>query len=95
MILHFLPVRMEATLTLERAGDTLIVNGTAHDFSAVPPDGTIPAETLDETWFAGPVRRDAQGLLSVTLRLPHGPDAPHAQRFPAALQVTQDGPVTL
>jgi hypothetical protein len=41
------------------------------------------------------VSRDADGLLTVPVILPHGPDAPEARRFPAPLLVTADGPVAL
>lgn len=95
MILHFSPIRMDDTLTVTRAGDVLTLNGEALDFGPLPPGGTLPRDVIASPWIAGDVTRDANGVLTVPLLLPHGPDAPEAVRFPEPLVVGGDGPVGL
>ncbi len=94
MHLTLIPVRHDTRLRAERQGDVLILNGTAHDFSALPDGGEIPPGALDCRWIPEPVRRVDGGLL-LSLLLPHGADAPAASRHPAPLILTQDGPVDL
>lgn len=38
------PMRRDASLQLERAGDLLVINGEAFDFSALPDGATLPME---------------------------------------------------
>jgi hypothetical protein len=57
--------------------------------------GVLAQGEMACAWIAGDVSRDADGLLTVPVILPHGPDAPAARRFPAPLLVTADGPVAL
>ena len=94
MQIAFSPVRRNETLTLHRAGDVLTINGEAFDFGPLPDGATLPREAIDSDWFAGPVER-IDGLLHLTLVLPHGPHAPEATRYPAPVVLTGDGPVAL
>ncbi len=94
MNLHFSPVRMDASLQIEREGDCLTLNGQPFDFSALAPGQMLPAEAITSDWFTGPVWRDGQEL-HVTLRLPHGPVPPNTVQTGLDLQVHQDGPVPL
>lgn len=94
MIIHFSPNYRDGTLTLERAGDTLIINGDPVDLS-----GVVEGEPLDwdeaydlHPMLAGPVAR-TDGVLSLTLTLPHGPNPSPAVAFPEPVTVTQDGPI--
>lgn len=88
------PIRSDAMLTLERRGDTLVINGEAFDFSDLPEGAMLPEGAVACNWLAGPVaRRD--GVLHLTLALPHGREAPREVLFPAPLTLTEDGPVAL
>ncbi|MFP4275259.1 MAG: hypothetical protein ACLFRU_09560 [Paracoccaceae bacterium] len=92
MQIRFSPVRRDAILTLERAGDTLILNGDPIDFSGIPDGATMPRDTIDSPWFAGPVAR-IDGELHLMLVLPHGARAPHDTLFPEPMTVVADGPI--
>ncbi|WP_209427529.1 DUF4376 domain-containing protein [Pararhodobacter sp. SW119] len=94
MRIAFSPIRRDGTLSLERAGDTLLLNGTAFDFAPLPEGAMLPPEAMDGDWFAGPVERIA-GVLHLALFLPHGRDAAEAARFPAPITVAVDGPIAL
>lgn len=88
------PVRMDEALTVTRQGDTLTVNGEIFDFSPLTDGATLPREAIKSDWFCGPAERDG-GELLVTLRLPHGANAPESTRFPLPLYMTADGAVPL
>jgi hypothetical protein len=92
MKIMFHPVRSETALSVERHGERLILNGTEVDFSDVRE--TTPADTFSSPWLVGDVHR-RNGVLEVGLILPHGPGAPDAVRFPDAVVLTGDGPVSL
>lgn len=94
------PIRMDATLSLHRAGDVLTVNGTPYDFGPLPEGGLLPRAAVGCDWLESDVRR-VGGELRLTLILPHGPipwpAPPEAQAvlFPAPIHVTTDGPIPL
>ena len=94
MHITFSPMRQTGTLALSRHGDILTINGEAFDFSGISEGARLPREAIASDWVAGDVHR-ADGILTVPLILPHGPDAPPEARFPAALTLELDGPVTL
>lgn len=94
MIINLSPVRMEETLTLDREGDRLYLNGELFDFGPLPDGATLPAVAISSDWFAGEVSRIG-GQLHLALRLPHGPNAPESTRFPIPITVKNDGPVEL
>lgn len=94
MRIDFSPVRMDEQLTLERRGDTLSLNGEEFDFGPLLEGATLPADAILSDWFLGPVDR-VDGSLSLTIRLPHGPNAPESTRFPTPIVVDEDGPVDL
>jgi hypothetical protein len=76
--------RLEAAVS----GEVLILNGEAHDLSAVASSAVI-----NSPWIGGLVQR-LSGVLHVPLILPHGATAPPETLFPVPLSVT-DGPVPL
>jgi len=88
------PQRRDDRLSLVRSGDVLTINGEAFDFAALPEGGTLPRDAVACDWLASDVTR-TEGVLHLTLILPHGVDAPQATLFPAALTLTGDGPVAL
>ena len=88
------PMRHDTPLMLERAGDVLTINGAIYDFGPIPDGATLPRDAVECEWLAGDVtRRD--GVLHLTLILPHGANAPEKTRFPKPLVLTTDGPVEL
>ncbi|KZY29275.1 hypothetical protein A3731_26670 [Roseovarius sp. HI0049] len=95
MNIAFSPVRRHGQYAAVKSGDTLIIDGEAFDFSALPNGATLPKEAIACEWIAGPVERDEAGLLTVPLLLPHGANAPEVTRFPDPIKLTADGPVAL
>lgn len=75
------------------AGDTLSLNGMSLDLTPLAEGDTLPETAVDTDWLAGPISRQ-NGVVHITLILPHGPHAPHATRFPDPLDA-EDGPLTL
>jgi hypothetical protein len=94
MILTLSPARGDAPNTLEKQGDTLIVNGEAFDFGFLAEGDTLRREAVSGDWLASDVTRTG-GELALTVVLPHGAYAPQETRFPAPLNVSTDGPVVL
>jgi len=88
------PVRLDTPLTLQRAGDVLTINGETFDFSTLPEGASLPASAVACALLAGDVTRQ-DGVLHLTLVLPHGAAAPPETLFPAPLILTGDGPVVL
>lgn len=88
------PIRSDQSLTASRSGDCLTLNGVTHDFSQLAEGAALsPAET-GSPWIIGEVRRQ-DGVLQISLLLPHGGAAPDETRFPQPLLVTGDGEVPL
>jgi hypothetical protein len=94
MIIKFSPVRMDETITASKQGDVLTINGQAFDLSPLPDGATLPVEAIGSDHFVGPVER-TDGVLHLTIRLPHGPNPPPCVAFPEPITVTKDGPVKL
>ena len=87
MILDFSPIRSDADLSLGVAGDVLIVNGEAYSFSDIPEGARLPAEAVSGTWLASDVTRK-NGVLCLSVFLPHGPFASEERRFPQPVTVS-------
>jgi len=94
MHITFSPQRRDDTLTVTKQGDTLTINGTAYDFSVVPDGATLPKDATDCAWLASDVER-IDGVLHLTLILPHGATASEAARFPAPIISPTDGALEL
>ncbi|AXQ49222.1 hypothetical protein ACLPJF_07635 [Pseudomonas vlassakiae] len=90
----FSPVRTDEQLVMSRSGDVLTLNGENFDFSPLLEGATLPREAILSDWFPGDVSR-AGGILSLTVRLPHGPYAPEETRFPEPITIEVDGVVKL
>jgi hypothetical protein len=88
------PIRHDDRLTLHRAGNTLIVNGVSHDLSGIPEGATLPRAAVDCGWLGSDIER-SDGVLRLTLLLPHGADAPPETLFPVPVMLAVDGPVDL
>lgn len=91
MQIQFSPIRADADLSLSRAGDTLIINALEYDFSGLGAGDRLPRAAVATPAVISDVTRDGDGVLHLTLALPHGPDAPEDVRFPAGV-VLEDGP---
>ena len=94
MIISFSPQRREGTLSVSKSGDILTVNGMLIDLSGIPNGATLPARAIDSEWIAGPIER-VDGVLHVTLTLPHGTKPSQAVAFPEPVVATGDGPITV
>jgi hypothetical protein len=88
------PQRRDDTLTVTKQGDTLTINGTAYDFSVIPDGATLPKDATDCAWLASDVER-IDGVLHLTLLLPHGANASEAARFPQPIINPADGVLEL
>ena len=88
------PTRRDETLTASRDGDTLTLNGEELDFGPLEEGETLPADAIDSPWVTGDVTR-TDGALHITLRLPHGANAPEETRFPERITNPPDGEIAL
>jgi len=88
------PMRRSDTLTVEKNGDKLRINGDLFNFGPLPEGAIIPAGVTPCDWIVGPVKR-VNGEIVMTLILPTGPDASQAVAFPAAIANVPDGVVAL
>jgi len=88
------PIRLDAALTLTRAGETLVVNGLPLDLSGLAEGACRAADSFGCDALVSDVTC-ADGMVRLTLLLPHGSEATQAVLFPAPLTLTADGPVVL
>lgn len=94
MHITFSPQRRDDTLTLEKTGDRLRINGELFNFNPLGEGDEIPSDQIPNPWIIGPVTR-MDGEIHLTLILPHGPNPSQAVAFPEPIHVTQDGPITI
>jgi hypothetical protein len=94
MIMKLSPIRSDASLALSKSDDTLTVNGEAFDFSQLPEGATLPAEAVGSKWIVGDISR-INGVIHLTLMMPHGSNPPQHVAFPEPITVTVDGLVEL
>ena len=88
------PQRRDDQITVIKSGDTLSVNGEVFDFSVIPEGATLPANAVSSEFFSGPVER-IDGVLHLTLTLPHGANPVEAVAFPANIINPPDGAIAL
>lgn len=93
MFINLSPVRSDEPLTLEVSGDTLLINDVPFDFSPLPEGAILPVAAIGSTWITEDVKR-ADGVIHVSIMLPHADDASEAARFPQPITAA-DGPVEL
>ena len=94
MHIILLPQRRDDTLTVSKQGDTLTVNGIAYDFSVIPDGATLPASAVDCEFITGNIER-INGVLHISLILPHGPNPSQEVAFPAPIINPPDGVLEL
>lgn len=95
MQLHitFSPQLCPAPLILFLAGTVLMADDVpVADLAELPDGGTIPMDA--SPWLASEITRDGDAV-HLTIRLPHGPDAPQETLFPAPIVVTEPGLIAL
>lgn len=74
MIITFIPSRNEP-LTVQVAGDAIILNGEEYDFSPLQEGEDILAAHTSCSWFQRTIER-INGVIHVTLICPFGAPAP-------------------
>lgn len=94
MKINLTPQRRDDTLTVEKGGDRLRINGELFNFGPLPDGAKIPAGTVPCDWIFGPVSR-INGEINLTLILPHGPNPSQKVAFPKAIENPPDGIVEL
>lgn len=88
MHIRLSPQYRDASLTVEKQGDILTVNGAAYDFSSIPDGATV--ENVPCDFIVGPVSR-INGEIHLTLIAPHGGKPTETEAFPPALEAAPDG----
>ena len=94
MLINLSPVRSDEPLSVAVIGDTLMINGVAFDFGPLLEGAVLPKNAIVSRWILDDVKR-VDGVIQVTVMLPHAEDASEAARFPQMIVVTQNGPVAL
>lgn len=97
MKLKFTPCRADKTLTAFVSGDKITLNGVELDFGMLPEGALLPASAIDNPWVSSSVER-VDGVIQLSLLIPHGPDAPDETRFPSNFDTfltAGDGPVPI
>lgn len=79
---------------LLKQGALLTVNSEEFDFGFLADGDTLPSSAIMSEHFCSDVARNGD-VIALTIRLPHGPNAPESVRFPQPILVEQDGPITL
>jgi hypothetical protein len=74
-------------------GDVITVNGDEYDFGPLEEGDVLPSGAIDSQYFTSEVSR-INGVIQLTLVLPHEFDAPESMTFPKPLDVG-DGPVPI
>jgi hypothetical protein len=92
MIINLSTQRRDDTLSLNKQGETLTINGIPYDFSQLADGATLPKEAIDCEWIVSDVNR-INGEIELTILLPHGADASESARFPTPITMTTDGRV--
>lgn len=93
--LNLSPVRSDNALeSVAIQGASLVISGTEFDFSFLNDGDTLPNAAIESDAICSDVTRTGD-TIELTIRLPHGPDAPESVRFPQPILVEQDGPITL
>jgi hypothetical protein len=88
------PIRAETALSLDRHGETLVIDGEAFDLAPLAEGATLPQAAVACPALAGDITRRG-GALHLALLLPHGIEAAPEVLFPAPLADPPDGAVAL
>ncbi|MBN7804920.1 hypothetical protein JZX86_06015 [Agrobacterium rosae] len=88
------PQRRDDTLTVEKNGDRLRINGELLNFNPVPEGATIKASDIPCEWICGDVSR-IDGELHLCLLLPISAEPAEYVAFPQPLDNPPDGVLDL
>lgn len=88
------PQRRDDTIVVSKSGDALTINGISYDFSVIPDGATLPASAVDCEYITGNIER-IDGVLHLSLILPHGPNSSQEVAFPAPIINPPDGVLEL
>ena len=88
------PARSDAPVSINKQGDALTINGVTYDFSVIPDGATLLASAVDCEYITGSVER-INGVLQISLIIPHGPNPSQAVAFPEPLINPADGVLEL
>lgn len=88
------PQRRDGDLSITKQGETLTINGAPFDFSVITEGATLPASAVDCEYLIGDIER-IDGVLHLSLILPHGPNPAQAVAFPADIINPPDGVLEL
>ncbi|MGP9656497.1 hypothetical protein ACT3S5_00395 [Halomonas sp. AOP31-B1-25] len=89
LTLNLSPISSDKEATIALAGTVLTVNGTDYDLSELPDGAEVKHPELRM------VKRNGDNY-ECTVRLGHGPNAPHETRFPEPIVLeNHNGPVEL
>ena len=94
MHITLIPQRRDDLLAVSKQGDTLTINGITYDFSVILDGATLPASAVDCEFIVGDIER-INGILHISLILPHGPNPTQAVAFPAPIINPADGVLEL
>jgi hypothetical protein len=94
MKITLVPQRRDDAIVVSKSGDALTINGVTYDFSVIPDGATLPASAVDCEYITGLVER-INGVLQISLVLPHGPNPSQAVAFPEPLINPADGVLEL
>lgn len=94
MQITLIPQRRDDDLDVSKQGDALTINGIAYDFSVIPDGATLPASAVDCEFITGNIER-INGVLHISLILPHGPNPSQEVAFPTPIINHADGVLEL
>ena len=86
--------RDDDELLAVKVGDALTINGIAYDFAVIPDGATLPASAVDCEYVTGNIER-INGVIHISLILPHGPNPSQEAAFPAPIINPPDGVLEL
>ena len=95
--LNLSPQRSDKAVSYGVEGDTLTINGEPHDLSGdwVKLEPDEEGEPLEPTRNLKAGERDPEtGDITLTVRAPHGPNAPEFEKFPEPIELTDGESVT-
>ena len=94
MHITLIPQRRDDRLSLSKSGDLLTVNGEDFELSGIPDGAILPREAVACEWLASDIER-IDGVLHLSLILPHGAQAPAEALFPGPITIAADGAIPL
>ena len=90
MYITLSPQIREGSLKASIKGDILTINGVSYDFTPLLEGSSLSSDAIDCVYIIDKVTRK-NGVISLTLLLPIGFDAPTGASFPQPINAIQDG----